>query len=115
MNNFLEIKHLLVDNNDNLIGCPYCQSNKVIHYEKNRKRYATLSIQNCNKTFNLSSKSLFFSSKVNILAWYSFLKCILSGTSTSTAFIKAKISFVTGAQWMKKNLMCLKIIKIQSY
>ena len=45
---------------------------------------------------------MFFSSKINLKAWFAFLECILSGSSTLEACIVAKISPVTGVEWMKK-------------
>lgn len=64
--------------------------------------------KDCGKNFNIAAHILFFSSKINIKAWYSFLECILSGTSVSAACATAKISAVTGSAWMKKIFIALK-------
>lgn len=50
---------------------------------------------------------MFFSSKINIKAWYAFLECILNGTSVKAACMTAKISAVTGSSWMKKIFKAL--------
>ena len=88
--------------------CPECHSNNFIKYGKNRNGTLRYLCKECGKTFNCASDTLFFSSKVNIVVWFSFLECLLNGTSVRSACITAKISTVTGTAWMKKIFYTLR-------
>ena len=92
----------------NEIVCPICNSKKIkVHgYDKNRiKRFKC---NDCGKTFNRFTNSLFGSNKINLSAWFVFLECLLSGTSTSAACLAAKISLITGSRWLKRIFTVLK-------
>ena len=82
--------------------CPNCKSIEFIKYGKNKSGSIRYKCKSCGKTFSSLKDRLFFSSKINLKAWFAFLECILSGSSTLEACIVAKISPVTGVEWMKK-------------
>ena len=89
------------------INCPYCGSFNFVsngHTKNGTQRYKC----SCGKVFSAASYSLFFGTKVNINAWYSFIEGIVSETSTKAACIKAKISLTTGHYWMKKIFKVLE-------
>lgn len=90
------------------ICCPACGSTSHIGHGKDKNGVQRYKCKDCGKTFNIAADSLFFSSKVNIQAWFVFLECLLSGSSTAEACITAKISTVTGSKWIKKIFMALK-------
>lgn len=96
--------HLLNRNS----SCPHCGSNDVIRYGTNKSGSLRYQCKSCNKTFSSLKESLFFSSKVNISAWFAFLECLLSECSAREACIVAKISPATGSQWTKKVFQTLK-------
>lgn len=93
---------------DGVFDCPNCQSKKIIRHGKNKSGSIRYKCKICGKTFSSLANTLFFSSKVNFKAWLAFLECILSGSSTREACIVAKISTVTGSEWMKKIFKTLK-------
>lgn len=105
-NDFLNLEKLL--ENEIPLKCPKCNSINVISHGKDKNGTHRYKCKDCNKTFNIAKNSLFFSSKVNVRAWFSFLECILSGTSALAACITAKISPVTGSEWMEKIFLVLK-------
>lgn len=90
------------------IMCPICKSKFVISHGKDKNGTKRYKCKNCSKTFNKITDSIFFSSKINIQSWFAFIECILSGSSTSVACITAKISAVTGTEWMHKIFEILK-------
>ena len=90
------------------IQCPRCGSTKFISHGKDKNGSKRYKCKDCGKTFNVVSNSLFFSSKVNIKAWFAFLESLLSGTSMRAACIVSKISTVTGSEWMDKIFTTLK-------
>ena len=103
MNDYIE----LIDKD---LVCPKCNSYRVVKHGKSASgsvRYKC-KYKFCGKTFSSLGNTLFFSSKVNINAWLAFLECILSGSSTQEACIVAKISPVTGVEWMKKTFKSLR-------
>lgn len=87
--------------------CPRCHSDSFIKYGLSKNGTPRYQCKECGKTFNCASNTLFFSSKVNITAWFSFLECLLNGTSVRSACTTAKISVVTGTAWMKKIFAAL--------
>ena len=104
-NNFKKLEELSKNRNE---ICPYCSSKSVMKYGKHVNGTQRYRCKECDKIFNFATNSLFFSSKVNIKAWFAFLECILSGTSVSAACITAKISAPTGSSWMKKIFAALR-------
>ncbi|MDY6142320.1 MAG: IS1 family transposase [Bacilli bacterium] len=90
------------------IQCPRCGSSKYISHGRDKNGSKRYRCKECSKTFNAISNSLFFSSKVNIKAWFAFLESLLSGTSVRAACIVAKVSYVTGSEWLNKIFMSLK-------
>lgn len=90
------------------LECPSCHSIKVLKNGKDKNGTQRYKCKDCGKNFNLLENTLFFSSKINIKAWYAFLECILNGTSVKAACMTAKISLVTGSFWMKKIFKALK-------
>lgn len=88
--------------------CPKCKSTNIIGHGYDRNGTARFKCKTCNSTFNQAKNSLLFSSKINIKAWYAFLECVLSGTSIQSACRVAKISKVTGYNWMKKIFKSLE-------
>ena len=90
------------------IQCPRCGSSKYISHGRDKNGTKRYRCKECSKTFNAISNSLFFSSKVNIKAWFAFLESLLSGTSVRAACIVAKVSYVTGSEWLNKIFMSLK-------
>lgn len=92
----------------NVDECPYCKSNKTILYGHDKSGIKRYMCKSCNKTYNLLTNSLFSSSKINIKAWYTFLECLLSGTSMKSACLAAKISIPTGTAWLHKIFIALK-------
>ena len=97
----------LLDEKRNLI-CPKCQSSHVVKNGKDRNGTVRLKCQDCGKNFSITSRSLFFSTKVNIRAWLVFLEGIISETSIKAACTNAKISMVTGVSWMKRVFKVLR-------
>lgn len=89
---------------DKKIECPKCHSSDISKNGKDRNGTQRFICKSCGKNFNISAGTLFFSSKINIKAWYAFLECILNGTSVAAACTTAKISTVTGSAWMKKDI-----------
>jgi transposase-like protein len=102
---FLAFEKLL---NENEIVCPKCGSTNFISHGFDKNKTKRYKCKECNSTFNEAKNTLFFSSKINLEAWFVFLECLLSGSSTSEACINAKISKVTGSKWMKKIFITLK-------
>lgn len=90
------------------IICPKCNSNSFISYGHDRNGTRRYKCKLCGKLFNFSTDSLFFSSKVNLKAWFTFLECILSETSTKVASITAKISTITASKWLEKVFWSLR-------
>ena len=90
------------------ICCPRCKSKNFINYGKDKNRSRRYKCKDCDKTFNALSNTLFFSSKINIKAWFSFLESLLSGTSVKAACIVSKISTITGSEWLNKIFIALK-------
>ena len=90
------------------IKCPKCHSSDISKNGKDRNGTQRFVCKNCGKNFNIAAGTLFFSSKINIKAWYAFLECILNGTTVSAACTTAKISTVTGSAWMKKIFKVLE-------
>lgn len=102
---FKDFEKMLEGKNDR---CPKCQSSKIISHGKDKNGTKRYKCKDCGKTFNNAKGSLFFSSKINIMAWFAFLECLLSGTSIKAACIASKISVVTGSEWIKKIFLTLK-------
>ena len=103
--NFKDIEYNLLQIKG--IKCPKCGSKNYVsngHMKNGTQRYKC----ECGKVFGASSKSLFYGTKVNIKAWYSFIEGIVAETSTKAACIKAKISTTTGYYWMQKIFKVLK-------
>lgn len=90
------------------LNCPKCQSTHIVKNGKDRNGTVRLKCQNCGKNFSITSKSLFYSTKVNIRAWLTYLEGIISETSMKTACTNAKISMVTGTSWLKKIFIVLR-------
>lgn len=90
------------------LECPGCHSIKALKNGKDKNGTQRYKCKDCGKNFNILENTLFFSSKINIKAWYAFLECILNGTSVKAACMTAKISLVTGSFWMKKIFKALK-------
>lgn len=103
-NDLIEFEKL-IDKSE--ICCPKCKSKNLISHGKDKNGTKRLKCKECGKTFNALASSQLFSSKVNINAWFAFLECIISGTSTKAACIVAKVSLVTGSSWMKKIFKAL--------
>ena len=93
---------------DKKIECPKCHSSDISKNGKDRNGTQRFVCKSCGKNFNIAAGTLFFSSKINIKAWYAFLECILNGTTVSAACTTAKISTVTGSAWMKKIFKALE-------
>ncbi len=90
------------------IKCPRCNSVDYINYGKDKNGSKRYQCKKCNKTFNAISNTIFFSSKINLKARFSFLESLLSGTSVRAACIVSKISLVTGSEWLNKIFISLK-------
>lgn len=88
--------------------CSRCNSINFINYGKDKNGSKRYQCKDCNKTFNALSNTIFFSSKINIRAWFVFLESLLSGTSVRAACIVSKIFFVTGSKWLNKIFFSLK-------
>ena len=106
-NDFIAFEKMLSSDNNN-ITCPKCGSFLCLKHGKDKNGTQRYKCKECGKTFNLVKGTLFFSSKVNIQAWFAFLESLLSGSSISEACIAAKISKVTGSRWMKKIFTALQ-------
>lgn len=104
--NFASFEALLFK--DRALECPACQSTKISKNGKDRNGTQRYKCRDCGKNFNIAQNSLFFSSKVNIKAWYVFLESILNGTSVKAACTAAKLSMVTAYRWMDKIFEVLK-------
>ena len=102
---FIALEKLFLNNE---ICCPACGSTSHIGHGKDKNGVQRYKCKDCGKTYNIVTNSLFFSSKVNIQAWFAFLECLLSGASTAEACIAAKISPVTGSKWVRKIFIVLK-------
>lgn len=102
---FLSFERLLTK--ERKLECPSCRSIKVLKNGKDKNGTQRYKCKDCGKNFNILENTLFFSSKINIKAWYAFLECILNGTSVKAACMTAKISAVTGSSWMKKIFKAL--------
>lgn len=98
---FQLLEKMIADESKEL-SCPKCHSLNFNKHGLDKNGTQRYKCKECGKTFNNAKNSLFFSGKVNLSAWLVFLECILSGTSTKVACINAKISTVTGSEWMKK-------------
>lgn len=103
---FVSFEKLLFE--DRTLECPACHSLDVSKNGKDRNGTQRYKCRECGKNFNIAQNTLFFSSKVNIKAWYAFLECVLNGTSIKAACTTAKISMVTGSKWMNKIFQTLK-------
>lgn len=90
------------------LECPQCGSKSITKYGHTKNGSPRYRCSSCSKVFNRANKSLLFSSKVNISAWYSFLEGLVSETSVKAAARKAKISLVTASTWMKRIFIALK-------
>lgn len=97
---------LLNDERD--ITCPQCDSKNIVKNGKDRNGTVRLRCKDCNKNFSITSQSLFYSTKVNIRAWLMFLEGIISESSIKAACTNAKISLVTGVNWLKKIFAVLR-------
>ena len=102
---FLSFERLVTK--ERKLECPSCRSIKVLKNGKDKNGTQRYKCKDCGKNFNILENTLFFSSKINIKAWYAFLECILNGTSVKAACMTAKISAVTGSSWMKKIFKAL--------
>lgn len=90
------------------LECPRCNSLAIMKYGHTKNGSNRYKCRDCSKVFNRANKSLLFSSKVNINAWYSFLEGIVSEISVKAAARKAKISLVTASTWMKRIFIAIK-------
>lgn len=99
---------LLLSNTIEITNCRRCNSDNIVSFGYSANGTRRFKCNDCNKTFSISTGSLLYSSKVNIEAWFSFLECILSGTSVKAACLTAKIAPKTGSQWMKKIFLALR-------
>lgn len=102
--NLKDFVDLVIPNN----LCPKCNSNEIIHYGKTKNKIQRYKCCNCGKTFNLINNTSFFACKINIKAWFTFLECVLSGTSIKAACKMAKVSHPTGYAWLRKIFNVLK-------
>lgn len=93
---------------DKQIECPRCHCSDISKNGKDKNGTQRFVCKSCGKNFNIAADTLFFSSKINIKAWYAFLECILNGTTVAAACTTAKISTVTGSIWMRKIFKVLK-------
>lgn len=93
---------------DKQIECPRCHCSDISKNGKDKNGTQRFVCKSCGKNFNIAADTLFFSSKINIKAWYAFLECILNGTTVAAACTTTKISTVTGSIWMKKIFKVLK-------
>jgi transposase-like protein len=100
VHDFLSFEQLIINEKD--LKCPRCNSIDIVKNGKDKNNTQRYKCKACGKNFNIAENTPFFSSKINIKAWYAFLECILSGTSVAAACMTAKISTVTGTAWMKK-------------
>lgn len=105
-NDFKKIELLLNRNND--LACPKCGRKDFLKNGLDKNGTQRYLCPRCHKSFNVASSSLLFSSKVNIRSWFVFLESLLSGSSMRNACIMAKISYVTGTQWLNKVFLVLK-------
>lgn len=103
-----DLKEFIELADTNITNCPKCKSELIIHYGKNKSGSSRYKCKSCGKTFSCLDNTLFSSAKVNIRAWLAFLECILSGSSAREACLVAKISTVTGSEWMNKIFKTLK-------
>jgi transposase-like protein len=99
-NELFDFEKMLKEEHQNV--CPNCGSIHVVKDGKNRNGTARLKCSDCKKRFNPTSHSFFYSTKVNMDAWLTFIEGIVSETSIKSACTSAKISIVTGTSWMKK-------------
>lgn len=83
--------------------CPYCESDNVINWGKNRRR-----CNKCKRTFSPSSATLLDQHKVPIKTMLRFYINIISGSSVNEASKVAKISLNTSIYWMDKAFIALK-------
>lgn len=76
--------------------------------EKTETESSDTNVMIAKKRFNSTKNSLFYSTKVNMDAWLSFLEGIINEISIKSACSNAKISVVTGTFWIRKVFKVLE-------
>ena len=89
-------------------SCPFCDSSnfkKNGKYKNGNQKYIC---KDCGKTFSDSTNTFFFSSKVNIRAWFAFVNSIVSNSTLDAACQNAKIARNTGFIRRKRIFLALQ-------
>ena len=89
-------------------SCPFCDSSnfkKNGKYKNGNQKYIC---KDCGKTFSDSTNTFFFSSKVNIRAWFAFVNSIVSNSTLDSACQNAKIARNTGFIRRKRIFLALQ-------
>ena len=86
--------------------CPYCHGKHIVHNghnkKTNRQRYLCKNIQ-CGHSFEATTSTFFFHSKVKYQTWLTFIGCEVVGLSLRNESVKTGVS-VTGCFNMRHKL-----------
>lgn len=109
--NSADLSFILMKNiEDSLLSdklCPYCKSDNYVKYGKTSIGRQRFLCNNCEKTFTLSTNTVFSNSKLEPSIWIKAIKCLDSGMTLRKMSSELGISLKT-CQNLKKKINEIK-------
>jgi transposase-like protein len=89
--------------------CPHCKSDKIMKngIAKNKQRFIC---NNCNKTFGLTTNTIFMYTRKELSMWYKYMDLMFQGLTLQNIATNLEINIKTAFYWRHKILNTLKII-----
>lgn len=88
--------------------CPYCGSIAYKKDGKNRNKVQRFRCSLCNKTFQLTTNTIFDSHKIPIQECIEYLLCLIHSMSTNASSRTNKNSITTAQYWLNKYFLVLE-------
>ena len=115
LDNYYSKHHKISDTNEadflntlNVCFCKHCGSNKFKKYGYSSNDIQRYKCNDCNKTFNVLTNTIFDNHKISILEWIEYLLNIFGYVSFASTSRNSKTSRSTTKYWLIKLFALLK-------